>query len=108
MQTQILQLLEITLTFLSFSANISSYEVDDDALSSLREYALANNLFWAMAEGHACEISARRNAMENASKNAGEMINKYVQSMLPPDIRFLTTLQVPDLVQPSAPGHYYR
>ena len=49
-----------------------------------------------MAEGHACEISvcllwkllklaqyadpfkARRNAMENASKNAGEMINKYV------------------------------
>jgi F-type H+-transporting ATPase subunit gamma len=32
-----------------------------------------------MAEGHACEISARRNAMENASKNAGEMINKYVE-----------------------------
>ncbi|CAI7622631.1 unnamed protein product [Penicillium bialowiezense] len=59
------------------SANISSYEVDDEALSSLREYALANNLFWAMAEGHACEISARRNAMENASKNAGEMINKF-------------------------------
>jgi F-type H+-transporting ATPase subunit gamma len=31
-----------------------------------------------MAEGHACEISARRNAMENASNNAGDMINKYV------------------------------
>jgi hypothetical protein len=59
-------------------ANISSYEVDDEVLTGLREYALANNLFWAMAEGHACEISARRNAMENASKNAGEMINKYV------------------------------
>ncbi|KAJ5996056.1 hypothetical protein N7499_007628 [Penicillium canescens] len=59
------------------SANISSYEVDEEALSSLREYALANNLYWAMAEGHACEISARRNAMENASKNAGEMINKF-------------------------------
>ncbi|KAJ6180077.1 hypothetical protein N7519_010538 [Penicillium mononematosum] len=59
------------------SANISSYEVDDEVLTSLREYALANNLFWAMAEGHACEISARRNAMENASKNAGEMINKF-------------------------------
>jgi F-type H+-transporting ATPase subunit gamma len=65
-------------TDIHFPANISSYEVDDEALSSLREYALANNLFWAMAEGHACEISARRNAMENASKNAGEMINKYV------------------------------
>jgi hypothetical protein len=39
------------------TANISSYEVDEEALSSLREYALANNLYWAMAEGHACEIS---------------------------------------------------
>ncbi|PLB45115.1 gamma subunit of F0F1-type ATP synthase [Aspergillus steynii IBT 23096] len=59
------------------SANISAFEVDDQALTNLREYSLANNLFWAMAEGHACEISARRNAMENASKNAGEMINKF-------------------------------
>jgi len=59
------------------SANISTFEIDDEALASLREYALANNIFWAMAEGHACEISARRNAMENASKNAGEMINKF-------------------------------
>ncbi|KAJ5245893.1 ATP synthase subunit gamma [Penicillium chermesinum] len=59
------------------SANISAFEVDDEAFASLREYALANNIFWAMAEGHACEISARRNAMENASKNAGEMINKF-------------------------------
>ena len=31
----------------------------------------------ALAEGHACEQSARRNAMDNASKNAGEMINKF-------------------------------
>ncbi|OJJ47866.1 hypothetical protein ASPZODRAFT_131461 [Penicilliopsis zonata CBS 506.65] len=59
------------------SANISAFEVDDEALANLREYALANNLYWALAEGHACEISARRNAMENASKNAGEMIQKF-------------------------------
>ncbi|KAJ6101914.1 ATPase F1 complex gamma subunit [Penicillium sp. IBT 16267x] len=59
------------------SANIAAFEIDDEALAGLREYALANNIFWAMAEGHACEISARRNAMENASKNAGEMINKF-------------------------------
>lgn len=38
-------------------ANISAFEIDDEALASLREYALANNLYWAMAEGHACEIS---------------------------------------------------
>lgn len=68
-------------------------------LANLREYALANSLFWALAEGHACEQSARRNAMDvshslsstihpqeyladrlsyqNASKNAGDMINKF-------------------------------
>ncbi|KAK2598993.1 atp3 gamma subunit of the F1 sector of mitochondrial F1F0 ATP synthase [Conoideocrella luteorostrata] len=62
---------------ISQSPNISSFEVDEDALTNLREYSLANNLYWALAEGHACEISARRNAMDNASKNAGEMIGKY-------------------------------
>jgi F-type H+-transporting ATPase subunit gamma len=65
-------------------------------LANLREYALANSLYWALAEGHACEQSARRNAMEvsglsslhhqeyttdilkqNASKNAGDMITRY-------------------------------
>ncbi|KAI5200145.1 ATP synthase F1 gamma [Aureobasidium subglaciale] len=59
------------------SANISSFEVDDSILGNLREYSLANSLFWALAEGHACEQSARRNAMDNASKNAGDMINRF-------------------------------
>ncbi|KAJ9199722.1 hypothetical protein DTO166G4_5957 [Paecilomyces variotii] len=59
------------------SPNISAYEVDDEVLKNLREYALANNLYWALAEGHAAEISARRNAMENASNNAGDMINRF-------------------------------
>ncbi|KAM4054814.1 ATP synthase domain-containing protein [Hirsutella rhossiliensis] len=59
------------------SPNISSFEVEDEVLGNLREYSLANSLYWALAEGHACEQSARRNAMDNASKNAGEMIGKY-------------------------------
>ncbi|OLN87905.1 ATP synthase subunit gamma, mitochondrial [Colletotrichum chlorophyti] len=59
------------------SPNFSAFEVDEELIPNLREYALANSLYWALAEGHACEISARRNAMDNASKNAGEMINKY-------------------------------
>ncbi|KAI4736913.1 ATP synthase F1 gamma, partial [Aureobasidium sp. EXF-8845] len=59
------------------SANISSFEVDDSILGNLREYSLANTLYWALAEGHACEQSARRNAMDNASKNAGDMINRF-------------------------------
>ena len=77
-------------------ANFSAFEIDDEVLANLREYALANSLFWALAEGHACEQSARRNAMDvsdptatsaieesltlhvqNASKNAGDMISKF-------------------------------
>ena len=38
-------------------ANVSAFEVDDAVLPNLREYALANSLYWALAEGHACEIS---------------------------------------------------
>jgi len=59
------------------SPNFAAFEIDDEVLSNLREYALANSLYWALAEGHACEQSARRNAMDNASKNAGDMIGKY-------------------------------
>jgi F-type H+-transporting ATPase subunit gamma len=59
------------------SPNFSAFEIDDEVLANLREYALSNSLFWALAEGHACEQSARRNAMDNASKNAGDMIQRY-------------------------------
>ncbi|TVY54013.1 ATP synthase subunit gamma, mitochondrial [Lachnellula cervina] len=59
------------------SPNFSAFEIEDEVLTNFREYALSNTLFWALAEGHACEISARRNAMDNASKNAGDMIGKY-------------------------------
>lgn len=59
------------------SPNFTAFEIDDEVLSNLSEYALANSLYWALAEGHACEQSARRNAMDNASKNAGDMINKF-------------------------------
>lgn len=38
-------------------ANIAAFEIDDEVLANLREYALANSLYWALAEGHACEIS---------------------------------------------------
>lgn len=59
------------------SPNFSAFEIEDGTVPHLREYSLANSLYWALAEGHACEISARRNAMDNASKNAGDMIDKY-------------------------------
>jgi F-type H+-transporting ATPase subunit gamma len=77
------------------SANYTAYEVEDETLGNLSEYSLANSLFWALAEGHAVEQSARRNAMDvsyitasyrhdrslkciqNASKNAGDMIQRF-------------------------------
>lgn len=59
------------------SINFGQYEIEDDVLQNLREFTLANNIYWGLVEGHACEISARRNAMDSASKNAGEMIDKF-------------------------------
>lgn len=57
---------------------LSKYELEsEDITETISEFSLANTLLTAMAEGHASEISARRNAMENASKNAGDMINSY-------------------------------
>jgi F-type H+-transporting ATPase subunit gamma len=59
------------------SSNWAAFEIDDEELPNLQEYALTNSIYWALAEGHACEQSARRNAMDNASKNAGDMISRY-------------------------------
>lgn len=75
------------------SPNFAAFEIDDEVLGNLREYTLANSLYWALAEGHACEQSARRNAMDvstvscfdcprtdpiqNASNNAADMISKF-------------------------------
>ncbi|EIW79629.1 ATP synthase F1 gamma [Coniophora puteana RWD-64-598 SS2] len=56
------------------SAGFRSYEMEDDVTKDLAEFVLANAIYSALAEAHACEISARRNAMDNASKNAGDMI----------------------------------
>lgn len=62
---------------LEAAPKFSSFEVEDDVIGNLSEYALANLILWGLAEGHAAEISARRNAMDNASKNASDMIGKY-------------------------------
>lgn len=57
---------------------LSKYEIESETLGeTLSELSLANSLLAAMSEGYASEISARRNAMDNASKNAGDMITSY-------------------------------
>ncbi|KGR01612.1 ATP synthase F1, gamma subunit [Candida albicans P57072] len=60
------------------SPGLSKYELENEEITSdVAQFSLANNLLTAMAEGYASEVSARRSAMDNASKNAGDMINSY-------------------------------
>ncbi|EOR01349.1 hypothetical protein J056_004135 [Wallemia ichthyophaga EXF-994] len=60
---------------LSQSQGFKSYEQEEEATKDLAQFSFANAIYAALVEGHASEINARRNAMDNASKNAGEMIN---------------------------------
>uniref|UniRef100_A0A915AUX7 F-ATPase gamma subunit n=1 Tax=Parascaris univalens TaxID=6257 RepID=A0A915AUX7_PARUN len=50
--------------------------IDDDVLQSYSEYSLAQLIYYAMKESATSEQSSRMTAMEGASKNAGEMIDK--------------------------------
>jgi len=38
------------------SPKFSAYEIEDDVLTNLKEFALANAIYWALVEGHACEV----------------------------------------------------
>ncbi|KAH9996256.1 ATP synthase F1 gamma [Russula vinacea] len=60
---------------LKAAAGFNAYEMEDDVTKDLAEFSFANAIYAALIEGHACEISARRNAMDNAQKNASDMIS---------------------------------
>ncbi|XP_022833091.1 ATP synthase subunit gamma, mitochondrial-like isoform X2 [Spodoptera litura] len=51
-------------------------DVDAEALESYAEWTLAALLYYALKEGAASEQSSRMSAMDNATKNADEMIRK--------------------------------
>jgi F-type H+-transporting ATPase subunit gamma len=51
-------------------------EADADTLKNFHEYNLGTQVFHGLLENATSEQSSRMNAMENASKNAGEMIDK--------------------------------
>jgi len=58
---------------LSASPSFAAYEVEGAELAAdLESFAMANAIYAGLVEGYAAEVSARRNAMENASKNAEE------------------------------------
>ena len=57
---------------------MGEYEFDADKgefVSDLYEYMLASQIFHSFMDGAAAEQSSRMTAMENASKNDGEMID---------------------------------
>lgn len=90
------------------SPNFAAFEIDDEVLSNLREYALANSLFWALAEGHACEQSARRNAMDVRYNPP----ISFPQSPLICPTECLKECrrhdqQIPNPLQPHAPSRHY-
>ncbi|KAJ1650705.1 atp3 gamma subunit of the F1 sector of mitochondrial F1F0 ATP synthase [Dispira simplex] len=61
---------------LANAPKFSAYEVEGEVLENLQEFLMANSIHWALVEGHAAEMAAKRTAMENATKNAGEIIDK--------------------------------
>merc|ERR1711973_100773 len=52
------------------------HELDSDVIQSYMEYSLASLIYYALKEGATSEQSSRMTAMDNSSKNAGEMIDK--------------------------------
>jgi len=59
------------------ATKISVYDsLDADVIQSYMEYSLASLIYYAMKEGACSEQSSRMTAMDNSSKNAGEMIDK--------------------------------
>ncbi|XP_044265901.1 ATP synthase subunit gamma, mitochondrial [Tribolium madens] len=59
------------------AAKLPVYDsLDDEVIQSYLEFSLASLLYYAMKEGACSEQSSRMTAMDNASKNAGEMIDK--------------------------------
>lgn len=66
-----------TLNELEEAPKLMTYEVEDEEIfRNFYEFMVTNSLYWTLVEGHASEMSARMTAMENATKNANEVIGK--------------------------------
>merc|ERR1711994_446121 len=61
----------------SSAEKVTVYDsLDADVIQSYMEYSLASLVYYAPKEGATSEQSSRMTAMDNSSKNAGEMIDK--------------------------------
>lgn len=66
-----------SLETLSSAETMLQYDdVDEDVLRNYQEFAMANLIFMALKESACSEQSARMTAMDNATKNAGDMIQR--------------------------------
>ncbi|KAI9627244.1 hypothetical protein H4Q26_017476 [Puccinia striiformis f. sp. tritici PST-130] len=79
---------------LKLAPKFAAYEVEDDQLiQDLASFAMTNAIYTALVEGYATEISARRNAMDNATSNSQTVIgglqmkfNRMRQSQITNDL----------------------
>jgi F-type H+-transporting ATPase subunit gamma len=63
-----------TLSTLLASERLTAYEYDPEIMGNLVDYLTVSRLYWALVEGHAAEMSSKRTAMENATKNAEAIV----------------------------------
>ena len=56
------------------SEKLAAYEYDKETLDDLVSYLQVSRLYWALVEGHAAEMSSKRAAMENATKNSDAIV----------------------------------
>ncbi|XP_076341376.1 ATP synthase, gamma subunit [Tachypleus tridentatus] len=66
-----------TVNTIGSTDKLSIYDsIDAEVLQSFQEFSLASLIFFAMKESYCTEQSSRMTAMDGATKNAGEMIDK--------------------------------
>lgn len=53
-----------------------SYEFEEDVIQDFYLFYLCNTVFISMMESHTSEMSSRRMSMDNATKNASEIVNR--------------------------------
>lgn len=56
------------------SPKLTAYEYEDSVLEAYSQFLFTSQVFRALVEGHASEMSAKRMAMENASKNSDAIV----------------------------------
>lgn len=56
------------------SDKLAAYEYEPETVVNMAEYLTITRLYWALVEGHAAEMSSKRTAMENATKNADAIV----------------------------------